>query len=91
MLTEELPDVDEKTEVDKGWQIILHNDDVNSFDHVIKSLVKYCKHGRLQAEQCAHIIHFKGKTDVKRGTLDDLIPIQVALLDQKLSATLEEV
>jgi len=91
MVIEELPDVDEKTEVEKGWQIILHNDDVNSFEHVIDSLVKYCRHSKLQAEQCTHIIHFNGKTDVKRGSLDDLLPIQVALLDQKLSATLEEV
>jgi len=91
MLTKELPEVDEKTEVEQGWQLILHNDEVNSFDHVINSLVKHCKHSIIQATQCAHIVHNNGKTDVKRGKLDDLIPIQVALLDAQLSVTLDQV
>lgn len=91
METLELPEVNEKTEVEKGWQIILYNDDVNTFDHVIESLVKYCKHSKMQAEQCAYIVHYNGKTDVKRGSLDDLLPIHEALIGQKLSAVIEQV
>ena len=91
MITKELTDVNEKKATDIGWQIILHNDDVNSFEHVISCLMKYCEHDEIQAEQCAHIVHNNGKADVKRGTLDNLIPIRTALLDQRLSATLEKV
>lgn len=91
METIELPQVDNKTEVEQGWAIILHNDDVNTFDHVIDCLVKYCKHTPMQAEQCAHIVHFNGKTDVKRGSFKKLSPMFEALLDNGLSAVLEEV
>jgi ATP-dependent Clp protease adaptor protein ClpS len=47
--------------------LILYNDDVNTFDHVIKALVEVCGHDAVQAEQCALIVHFKGKCDVKKG------------------------
>lgn len=65
--------------------IILFNDDVNTFDHVIDSLVKHCKHKPLQAEQCAHIVHHNGKCDVKRGTLEDLKPICEKLAQKGLT------
>jgi ATP-dependent Clp protease adaptor protein ClpS len=69
--------------------LIVYNDDVNTFDHVIACLVKYCGHGLVQAEQCAYVIHYNGRCSVKGGTMEDLKPICEALLDQGLSATIE--
>ena len=70
--------------------IILYNDDVNTFDHVINSLVKICKHDTLQAEQVAFIVHTKGKCDVKHGSFDILNPICKSLQGKGLSAVIEE-
>ena len=67
-------------------EIILNNDDVNTFDHVIDCLIEICGHEPIQAEQCAHIVHYNGKCSVKRGTFDQLEPRCVALLDRGLSA-----
>ncbi len=69
--------------------LIVYNDDVNSFDHVIDSLVKVCRHDTIQAEQCTHIIHYKGKCQVKRGTFSKLEPMCTALLDRGISAVIE--
>lgn len=69
--------------------IILFNDDVNTFDHVIDTLVKVCKHEPLQAEQCAMLVHYKGKCEVKTGDLKDLVPMCSALLDAGLSAEIQ--
>lgn len=69
--------------------LILYNDDVNTFDHVIDQLVKYCEHSMIQAEQCAWIVHNNGKCQVKRGEFDVLKPLCEALLDQGLSAVIE--
>jgi len=79
-----------KTEVliDAEHQIILFNDEVNTFDHVIKTLVAVCQHDPLQAEQCALLVHFKGKCAVKSGAYADLLPRCSALLDAGLSAEL---
>lgn len=54
--------------------LILYNDEVNTFDFVIKTLVDVCEHDAMQAENCAWIAHFKGKCAVKKGTIDDLKP-----------------
>ena len=70
-------------------QIVLYNDDVNTFDWVIESLVKVCKHQVEQAEQCAHLVHYTGKCAVKEGSYDRLVPLCTALLDRGLSATIE--
>ena len=70
-------------------QIILFNDDVNTFDHVINSLEKYCGHSSLQAEQCAYIVHYNGKCSVKNGSINKLKPICLALLDKGLSAEIK--
>lgn len=88
--TQELEDVSVTTDVDKGFAIILYNDDVNTFDHVIHCLIKYCKHTEDQAEQCAMIVHYKGKCQVKNGSEILLIPICKVLQAQGLSATLEQ-
>ena len=67
-------------------EIVLHNDDVNTFDHVIETLIRVCKHDAIQAEQCALLVHYKGKCTVKTGTLEELKPQCTALLDARLSA-----
>lgn len=66
--------------------LVLHNDDVNTFDFVISSLIKVCNHTALQAEQCTWLVHYKGKCDVKSGSYDYLEPMCIALLDRGLSA-----
>lgn len=67
-------------------EIVLYNDDVNTFDHVIDTLIRVCQHDELQAEQCALLVHYKGKCTVKTGALDELKPQCAALLDAGLSA-----
>lgn len=69
--------------------IVLYNDDVNTFDHVIDCLIKHCGHSAIQAEQCAWITHNKGKCQVKTGSFEDLKPRCEALLDEGLSAKIE--
>lgn len=69
--------------------LIVYNDDVNTFDHVIESLVKVCRHDTVQAEQCTYIIHFNGKCQVKRGSYEKLEPMCTALLDRGISAVIE--
>ena len=55
------------TEIGQEHELILFNDDVNTFDHVIETLVSVCDHTYEQAEQCAYIVHFSGKCTVKKG------------------------
>lgn len=69
--------------------LILFNDDVNTFDFVIDTLIDVCEHDPLQAEQCTLIIHFKGKCAVKSGSYDDLKPIHTELLNRKLTASIK--
>lgn len=66
--------------------LVVFNDDVNTFDHVIDSLISICDHEVEQATQCTYIIHYKGKCQVKRGSFDDLAPMCTALLDRGISA-----
>lgn len=73
------------------WQLIVWNDDVNTFDWVIKSLVDICHHTAEQAEQSALLIHFKGKCSVKKGLYDKLRPKCNALLDRGITATVEAI
>lgn len=67
-------------------EIILFNDDVNTFDWVIQCLMEICEHGPIQAEQCTYLVHFKGKCAVKKGSFEDLEPLCQGLLDRGLSA-----
>ncbi|WP_395056410.1 ATP-dependent Clp protease adaptor ClpS [Flavobacterium sp.] len=67
-------------------EIVLFNDDVNTFDHVIDTLIRVCNHDELQAEQCALLVHYKGKCVVKTGTFDELKPQCSSLLEAGLSA-----
>jgi ATP-dependent Clp protease adaptor protein ClpS len=89
--TETIEKVDIQELVDDllSQQIVLYNDDVNTFEHVIHCLMKYCKHEIHQAEQCAMIVHYNGKCGVKNGTYEELKPICEALLEKGLSAKIE--
>jgi ATP-dependent Clp protease adaptor protein ClpS len=78
------------TDIDKSWKVILWNDDVNTFNWVIECLVDICKHDIIQAEQCSMLVHFKGKCDVKSGSLTKMQSISQALTDRGLSATIEQ-
>lgn len=75
-----------KEEVVRQNEIVLFNDDVNTFDHVIDTLIDACEHSPEQAEQCAIIVHYKGKCTVKTGEYDDLEPRCTMLLKAGLSA-----
>ncbi|MEO1030565.1 ATP-dependent Clp protease adaptor ClpS [Winogradskyella sp.] len=70
----------------KQNEIVLFNDDVNTFDHVIDTLIYACDHTPEQAEQCSIIVHYKGKCTVKTGPYEDLKPRCSKLLQAGLSA-----
>ncbi|WP_115462626.1 ATP-dependent Clp protease adaptor ClpS [Winogradskyella aurantiaca] len=73
-------------EVIKQNEIVLFNDDVNTFDYVIDTLIYACDHTPEQAEQCSLIVHYKGKCTVKTGPFEDLEPRCSKLLEAGLSA-----
>lgn len=73
-------------ELKKQNEIVLYNDDVNTFDHVIDTLIDACDHSPEQAEQCALIVHYKGKCTVKTGEYNDLKLRCAVLLNAGLSA-----
>jgi ATP-dependent Clp protease adaptor protein ClpS len=76
-------------QLENNHEIVLYNDDVNTFDHVINCLIRVCKHTSEQAEQCAIIVHYTGKCAVKTGSLEELKPQCVRLLQLGLSAVIE--
>lgn len=69
--------------------LILHNDEVHSFDYVTNALIEICNHSFEQASQCTIITHYKGKCDVKKGKLTALKPLKDALIERKLNATID--
>jgi ATP-dependent Clp protease adaptor protein ClpS len=69
--------------------LVIYNDHVNSFDFVIDSLIKVCKHDPIQAEQCTMLIHYKGKCIVKTGDWNTLEPMCTSLLDKGITAEIE--
>lgn len=73
-------------DVQQNNEIVLYNDDVNTFDHVIETLIYACDHTAEQAEQCSIIVHYKGKCTVKTGKYEDLKPRCSKLLEAGLSA-----
>ena len=81
-----LEEVDVQEVTTQQHEIVLYNDDVNTFDHVIETLVLVCEHSEIQAEQCAILVHYKGKCTVKTGDLEELVPQCSLLLDAGLSA-----
>ena len=76
--------VDEQVGINN--EIVLYNDDVNTFDHVIDTLIRVCQHTSELAEQCAILVHYKGKCTVKTGSFDELKPLCTQLLEAGLSA-----
>lgn len=82
-------DTDVLTTLDEPYSLIVWNDEVNTFEWVIETLVEVCGHTAEQAEQCAYIIHFQGKYAVKQGSYDDLKPLCDAITDRGIGATLE--
>ena len=75
---------------DAGCQLVVWNDEVNSFEWVITTLMEVCDHSNEQAEQCAMIIHTKGKYGVKDGSYDYLKPMCDAITERGIGATVEE-
>jgi ATP-dependent Clp protease adaptor protein ClpS len=86
------PDVSEEVDTleDSGCTLVLWNDDVHTFDYVIKALVDICRHTVEQAEQCAILVHCHGKCAIKHGSYSDLLPMHQALLDKQLTSEIQE-
>ena len=85
------PQIDTDVLVDEEhpFHLVVWNDDVNTFEWVIETLMQVCNHSYEQAEQCAYLIHFKGKYAVKNGVYDDLKPQCDAITDRGINATVE--
>ena len=78
-------------DVEEPFQLIVWNDEVNTFEWVIDTLMEVCAHSFEQAEQCAYIIHYKGKYSVKQGTYNELKPMCDAITERGIGATIEGV
>ncbi|MBK6938443.1 MAG: ATP-dependent Clp protease adaptor ClpS [Chitinophagaceae bacterium] len=89
------PEYAEETDLltasEESCHLIVWNDNVNTFEWVIESLMEVCGHSFEQAEQCAMIIHFHGKYAVKNGTYDTLKPLCDAITERGINATVEMV
>ena len=84
-------DLDVLTATEESCTLIVWNDEVNSFEWVIETLMDICGHSQEQAEQCAMIIHHKGKYAVKEGPYDTLKPMCDAITERGIGATIEMV
>lgn len=82
-------DVDVLTSLDEPYSLVVWNDEVNTFEWVIKTLVEVCGHSTEQAEQCAYLIHYKGKYAVKNGDFDELKTACDAITERGIGATVE--
>ncbi len=87
--TESFNDTDVLTSHEEPCSLIVWNDEVNTFEWVIETLVEVCGHSYEQAEQCSYIIHFHGKYAVKQGSYDDLKPLCDAITERGINATVE--
>ena len=76
---------------DSGCTLVLHNDDVHTFDYVIKALSDICRISAAQAEQCAILVHCHGKCNVKHGSYETLLPMHTALLDNQLTSEIVQI
>lgn len=77
------------TSVEETCNLIVWNDEVNTFEWVIETLIEVCGHSFEQAEQCSLFIHFNGKYAVKKGSYDDLKPQCDAITERGINATIE--
>ncbi|NND34685.1 MAG: ATP-dependent Clp protease adaptor ClpS [Saprospiraceae bacterium] len=87
---DELTDIDVLIDSGKSAQLVVYNDDVNTFDWVIQCFMEILQHSFEQAEQLSLLVHFKGKAIVKTATFEELRPKKDALIDRGLSAVIEE-
>ena len=83
--------IEELVDVQSPFQLIVWNDEVNTFEWVIETLMEICHHNYEQAEQCAYIIHFRGKYAVKHGSYEELKPMCDAITERGIGATVEMV
>lgn len=84
----ELDGVAQEQMLDKRF-LILHNDEVHTFDYVIESLIDVCELEPVQAEQCTYLVHYKGKCDVKKGDFKSLKPYKEGLIEKGLEVTID--
>jgi ATP-dependent Clp protease adaptor protein ClpS len=84
-------DADVLEAVEHTHSLIVWNDNVNTFEWVIETLVDVCGHSEPQAEQCALIIHHHGKYAVKHGSYDELKPMCDAITERGIGATIEAI
>ena len=95
-MTLDMPELDilekivSKNKTDKPYSLVVHNDDVNSFEYVIMCFINFLKHEPTQAEQCTMIVHNNGKCEVKRGSRDDIKTYHGLLQQAGLSVTMEK-
>jgi ATP-dependent Clp protease adaptor protein ClpS len=82
-------DMEVLTDEEAPYSLVVWNDEVNSFDWVIQTLIEICNHSTEQAEQCAMIIHTQGKYAVKQGSYEELKPMCDAITDRGIGATIE--
>ena len=87
--TKKKEEVDLLTSLDEPYSLIVWNDEVNTFQWVIETLIDICGYTHEQAEQCSYIIHFQGKYAVKQGSYDELKPLCDAITDRGIGATIE--
>ncbi|HHP7240373.1 MAG TPA: ATP-dependent Clp protease adaptor ClpS [Cyclobacteriaceae bacterium] len=85
---ETLEEVVEGIGSDEVRDLMVYNDDFNTFEHVIDTLIKVCKHDPKQAEQCTYIIHYKGKCSVKKGMYSELKPMKEGITDAGIKAAI---
>jgi ATP-dependent Clp protease adaptor protein ClpS len=80
--------VAEDVHTEEARDLMVYNDDFNTFEHVIETLIRVCEHDMIQAEQCTHLIHFKGKCCVKKGSFDDLRPMRQGITEAGIKAVI---
>lgn len=78
-------------EIESSYQLVVWNDDVNTFDWVIDTLIQICGHTKEQAEQCTILIHYRGKCSVKKDSFNKLKPLCEAIIDRNINATIEDI
>ncbi len=83
------PVVDYDQEVEETHSLVLFNDDVNTFEFVIETLIDVCEHDHLQAENCAWLTHYKGRCAVKKGPLDDIKPRYEEMTNRRLTVEIK--
>ena len=87
--TKKKPIENYKEDISNNNFLILHNDDIHSFDYVTDALINICEHSFEQASQCTLIVHYKGKCDIKKGGFKKLKPLKDALSRKELTVTID--